>query len=351
MYEFELTNACLKLLRDMFKIQPGETVAISCDTQSDMSVVEATAQAAVILGAKPLVLQIATPGGSGKAGDKDLPMDALVGAIKNADAWLEFNYEWIFYSTAYDRIIEDPDHRPRYMCLCGGVNADLLIRNIGKVDNVTLGKFILAMEAYTKAGKHFRVTTPAGTDVEFDNAPGREYCTADGFVRKGEIKMFPGQISWAPIFESINGTIVVDGTLTPPFGRIVTSPVKMTIEKGYITKIEGGSDAKDFEAWLKSFNDPNMFLCAHISYGFGPNAKLSGDIVEDERVWGSTEWCWCNVGPQLVSDIPGGIPAASHSDGICLNSSVWLDGVQILDKGVIVGPTPEIVALARKLGK
>ena len=351
MYEFELTNACLKLLRDMFKIQPGETVAISCDTQSDMSVVEATAQAAVILGAKPLVLQIATPGGSGKAGDKDLPMDALVGAIKNADAWLEFNYEWIFYSTAYDRIIEDPDHRPRYMCLCGGVNADLLIRNIGKVDNVTLGKFILAMEAYTKAGKHFRVTTPAGTDVEFDNAPGREYCTADGFVRKGEIKMFPGQISWAPVFESINGTIVVDGTLTPPFGRIVTSPVKMTIEKGYITKIEGGSDAKDFEAWLKSFNDPNMFLCAHISYGFGPNAKLSGDIVEDERVWGSTEWGWGNVGPQLVSDIPGGIPAATHSDGICLNSSVWIDDVQVLDKGVVVGPTPEIVEMARKLGK
>ncbi|MDO5690682.1 MAG: aminopeptidase, partial [Tissierellia bacterium] len=64
-----------------------------------------------------------------------------------------------------------------------------------------------------------------------------------------------------------------------------------------------------------------------------------------------TEWGFGNVGPQLTSDIPGGVPAASHSDGICLNSSVWLDGVQILDEGVVVGPTPEIVEMARKLGK
>ena len=350
MYEYELTNACLKLLRDMFMLQPGESIAITCDTETNMEVVEATAQAAVILGAKPLVLKVAAPSGCGKAGDADMPIDALVGAIKNCDAWVEYNYEWIFYSTTYDRIIEDPDHRPRYMNLCG-CTPDLIVRNIGKVDNVMLNEFIMAMTEYSKAGKHFRITTPAGTDVEFDNAPNREWAVADGFVRKGEIKMFPGQISWSPIFESINGVIVIDGTMSPPLGAI-KNPIKFTMEKGYIVKIEGeGTDASEMAAWFKSFNDPNMYLAAHLSYGFGPNAKLTGDIVEDERVWGSTEWGFGNVGPQLVSDIPGGIPAASHTDGICLNSSVWLDGVQILDKGVVVGPTPEIVALARKLGK
>lgn len=350
MYEYELVNACLKLLRDMFMLQPGESIAITCDTESSMEVVDATAQAAVILGAKPLVLKIAAPRDCGKAGDIDMPMDALVGGIKNCDAWVEYNNKWIFYSETYDRIIADPENRPRYMNLCG-VNPELVVRNIGRVDNAMLNEFIMAIEAYSKAGKHFHITTPAGTDVEFDNAPGREYSTADGYVRKGQIAMFPGQISWAPAFESVNGIIVVDGTISPPLGA-VKNPIKFTIEKGYITKIEGdGTDATEYAAWLKSFHDPNMYLTAHLSYGFGPNAKLSGDIVEDERVWGSTEWGFGNVGPQLVSDIPGGIPAASHSDGICLNSSVWLDGVQILDKGVVVGPTPEIVALARKLGK
>jgi leucyl aminopeptidase (aminopeptidase T) len=35
---------------------------------------------------------------------------------------------------------------------------------------------------------------------------------------------------------------------------------------------------------------------------------------------------------------PDGIKAKSHMDGICLNSSVWLDGVQVLEQGVLVQP-------------
>jgi 2,5-dihydroxypyridine 5,6-dioxygenase len=350
MYEFELLNACLKLLRDMFHLQAGESIAITTDTVSNQEIVDATAQAAVILGAKPLVLKIAAPEG-GKAGDKDMPMEALINAIKGCDAWIEYNTKLIFYSTVYDKIVEDSNDRPRYMNQ-NGVHPELLVRNIGRVDNILLNKFIMAMTEATKKAKHMRVTSPAGMDIEFDNEPGREFVVADGFVGKGEIKMFPGQIAWAPTFDSINGTIIADGTLSPPLGA-VSAPVKFTVKKGEIVKIEGGNDAREFEAWLRAFHDSQMFRIAHLAYGFGPNAKLTGDIVEDERVWGCTEWGIGNVGGILVSDISGevGIPGASHSDGICLNCSVWLDGVQVLDKGVVVGPTAEIVQLARDLGK
>lgn len=44
---------------------------------------------------------------------------------------------------------------------------------------------------------------------------------------------------------------------------------------------------------------------------------------------------------------PDGIQAKSHCDGICLNSSVWLDGVQILERGVVVHP--ELKTLAEPL--
>ena len=96
-----------------------------------------------------------------------------------------------------------------------------------------------------------------------------------------------------------------------------------------------------YEQYLRSFNDPGMLKMAHISYGFNPGARLTGNIVEDERVWGATEW-----GIGYVSDIdapPCGQDAVSHTDGICLNSSVWLDGVQIMDQGEIV--LPELKAL------
>ncbi|KUO71160.1 MAG: leucyl aminopeptidase [Clostridia bacterium BRH_c25] len=348
MYEYELTNACLKLLRDMFRVQEGESVVITCDTESNDDVVTATAQAAFILGAKPMVVKIAAPRGVGKAADVDFPTDPLTAALCAADVWVEYNNEWIFYSTVYDNVVAN-NKKIRYMNLVGA-NPDLIMRNIGRVDTPLLTDFIFKAEAVTKQAKHIRVTTPAGTDVEFDNMPGREFYTADGIVRKGEIKMLPGQIAWAPEFKSINGTIVIDGTLTPPCGR-VDGPVKLTVKEGKVTKVEGGSSAKEFESWLGSFNDENMYTTAHISYGFGPGAKLSGDIVEDERVWGCTEWGFGNVGGVLTSDIPGGIPAASHSDGICLDSTVYLDGKLFLDKGKVVGPTEEVVQAARKLGK
>lgn len=348
MYEYELTNTCLKLLRDCFHVQPGESVALTVDTECNMAVTDATAQAAVILGAKPLVLKMPAARDCGKAGDIDFAIEPLVGALSVADIWIEYNNKWLFYSTVYDRVVEN-NKNLRYMNLVGAT-PELMMRNIGKVDVPTLTEFTLRVADATAAAKHMRITTPGGTDIEFDNKPGRELGVADGVVNKGEIKMLPGQIGWAPDFPTINGVIVIDGTLTPPCGR-VDSPVKLTVEKGKVTKVEGGSSAQTFAQWLASFQDPNMYTVAHASYGLGPFAVMSGDIVEDERVWGASEWGFGNVGACLTNDIPGGIPAACHADGIALNSTVWLDGKLFFENGVVVGPTDEIVALARKLGK
>ena len=63
MFTYELTAACYRLLNDMFRLQPGETVAITLDSSSSQPVADAMAQAAVILEAKPLVIKNATPRG------------------------------------------------------------------------------------------------------------------------------------------------------------------------------------------------------------------------------------------------------------------------------------------------
>lgn len=97
---------------------------------------------------------------------------------------------------------------------------------------------------------------------------------------------------------------------------------------------------------MKSFEDEGMFKLAHIAYGFNPGAVLTGNIVEDERVWGSTEWGIGYVSP--FDAPPHGQDAKSHCDGICLNSSVWLDGVQIMDEGRITDPYLKELAAFRE---
>jgi leucyl aminopeptidase (aminopeptidase T) len=258
----------------------------------------------------------------------------------------------MLYSTVYDNVINLPAaDRPRYLCMCGATPG-MLKRIIGDVDLHALKEFQIAITEYTRKGKKFRVTTPAGTDVTFVNSPLRDVNSSHGDIsKKGMIEFMPGQVGWAPEFDSVNGLIVVDGAMSPPLGKLA-NPIHLTIEKGYIKNIEGnGTDAAVFSDWLNSFNHPNMYLSAHICYGFGPKATLCGDVVEDERVWGCTEWGWGNVGATLTPDIPGGIPAPAHTDGICLNSSVWIDGVQVLDKGTVVGPNQKIIDLAHKLGR
>ena len=343
-YEYELGKAAKVLCEDLFKLKPGETFVITAETESDNRVVNATASAAFACDAKPMVIYTASPLGVGKAADPMLPLESLTAALLKADAWVEFNNKWLLYSTPYNIAVKE-NKKLRHLCLVG-MNVDMMVRNIGRVDYPNLEKFMKVVTEKTLAAKHMRITTPAGTDVEFNNEPGRKPIMELGYADTPGSHMMAGQIGWSPNFESINGTIVFDGSLVPPIIGILKEPVRLTIKKGEVVKIEGGKEAAEYEKWLKSFNHPQMLKLAHVCYGFNPGARLTGDILEDERVWGGTEWGLGNVGAILV---PGGISGPSHTDGICLNSSVWLDGVQITDKGQILDP--ELKKLAEKLGK
>lgn len=331
LYELELVHAARVLVEDMFKIKSGEVFIITADTESNDRVVNATAQAVYAAGGKPMVIWLAAPGGVGKAADPDLPIDALSEALRNADAWIEYNNKWLLYSTVFERALKNND-RLRYMNLVG-MNEDMMVRLIGNVNRRILKEFMIKVMNMTKAAKKIKITTPAGTDLEFENNPDHPFSCDYGEADKPGIHYLSGQIGWSPEFDTINGTIVFDGTIDPPL-RMLREPVTLQIEKGRVVDIKGGIEAVEFKKWLESFSDPNMFRLAHICYGFNPGAKLTGNIVEDERVWGCTEW---GLGYQSKEDAPpDGIMAISHTDGICLNSTVWLDGVKILDKGEIV---------------
>ena len=343
-YEYELGKAAKILCEDLFKLKRGETFVITANTESDTRVVDATARAAFACDAKPMVIYTASPLVRGKVGEAMLPFESLTAALLKADAWVGFNGKSMLYTTICDIAMKE-NKMLRFLSLTG-MNVDMMVRNIGRVDFPNLEKFMKLVTQKILSAKHTRITTSAGTDVDFNSEPGRKVKMHLGYADTLGTHMLAGQISVWPNFESINGTIVFDGSLVPPIIGILKEPVRLTIKKGEVVKIEGGKEAAEYEKWLKSFNHPQMLKLAHVCYGFNPGARLTGDILEDERVWGGTEWGLGNVGAILV---PGGISGPSHTDGICLNSSVWLDGVQITDKGQILDP--ELKKLAEKLGK
>jgi leucyl aminopeptidase (aminopeptidase T) len=344
MYELELGKAGYIVAHDMCRIRKGESVLITVDSAMDFKPVEEVAKAAEAAGGKVLVAWHSTPRGYGKVADPQLPL-SLKAAIPAADVWIEFNNQWLLYSTPWIEAMSN--RRTRYLFL-GGLNCERVVRCISRLDMDLQERFQNKVVELTHQASRMRVTTAAGTDVSFENVPSRPITNELRADTPGP-HFLVGQIGWAPLEESINGTIVFDGSFSgggeADLG-ILNEPVNLTVEKGKIRDVQGGAEAKKVSDWLRALGDPNMYNLAHICYGFNPGAILTGLCTEDERVWGSTEWGHGYQGPMFEGKLP---EAMSHADGICLNSTVWLDKTLLLKDGKVVHA--ELVELAQGMGK
>jgi len=75
------------------------------------------------------------------------------------------------------------------------------------------------------------------------------------------------------------------------------------MEKGIVQEVEGGRQATEWLTYLRSFNHPQMLRPAHVCYGFHPGAQITGQIGEDERVWGCTQWGFGAIGSVFIPPV------------------------------------------------
>ncbi|MGC9182777.1 aminopeptidase [Caldisphaera sp.] len=328
--DLEVFESSYKLLNDILHVKEGEEVVITADTRSDMKVVDAIAKTTKILKAKPLVVWFESPPQVGHAAEKYLPINSLTSLMKEPDVWIELNKSWLLYSRVYEQAISN--NKTRYICLVG-MDSDMMVRTIGRINIKQVFELQRKLAEITSKGKKMRITNPNGMDVIFENDPNRPVLVEGEVKGPGEY-MLLGQVDWAPIEDSINGEIVFDGSVWPPDTLgLLKSPIKLKIENGKAIKITGGNEAKIYESWLRSLNDEKMFYVAHISYGVNPGAKLTGNILEDERIFGAVEWGLGNQSSSFRGKLGS---AVSHTDGISLNPTVYIDSIKIIENGVFV---------------
>ena len=342
--DLELFKAAYKTVKEILRIKPGESLLITIDSISEFRVAEEMAKAGEALGAKVMVAWHTTPKGYGKAADPYLPAP-LFEACPAADAWIELNNQWLLYGTAWERAVTNG--RTRNLML-GGLSPEQLIRCIGEVDIDAQVAFQNKVVEITRNTRKMTITNKAGTEIELENDPQRPI-TNELLADTPGGHFLLGQIGWAPKEETINGVLVfnaISGGGEADIG-IVSEPVIFEVEQGRIKEIRGGKEAQIVKKWFEKLDDPNMYLAAHVCYGFHPNAKLGYTTTEDERIWGCTEWGFGYQGPMYT----GGAPrvGASHIDGICPDCSVTCDGVPLTEDGEVVHP--ELVELARACGR
>jgi 2,5-dihydroxypyridine 5,6-dioxygenase len=339
--DFDIAAAARILVRDMAKVTKGQEVLIYADSESDSAVVNETAKAVYDEGAKVAVMWYPSPVGVGETTTPHLPA-SLGAAMLRADLLIEFAGHYLLYSTPWEEAMKT--QRIKYWCL-SGMTRDMMIRCVGKADPQSLSQFQEILTHLASKAKKVKVTNPSGTNITFSNDPLRPYFSEGIIGDRPMDYMLIGQVDWAPLEKGLSGKIVFDGSAWPPEELgILRAPISLKVEDGVVKEIAGGPDAVTYKRWLESFDDSSMFNVAHISFGCNPGAKLTGRILEDERIWGCVQW---GLGHQGSGFKGNAGPAKSHTDGICLNASVWFDDEEILKDGSFVHQ--DLQALEKRL--
>jgi leucyl aminopeptidase (aminopeptidase T) len=177
--------------------------------------------------------------------------------------------------------------------------------------------------------KRCRVTSSQGTDVSFDLAPRRSIVGDGAVTEDGEVDFFPGvQVSIAPVEQTINGVIVVDASDSAQ-GK-VNSPYSFVMKDGVIVSVEGGKEANTMRNWLATRNDPAIYHLCHFSIGLNPQAGISGNMIEDERMLTAVDFGFGYQDPKF-----GGTVGLSpyHMDIMMATPTIYLDGREMSGGG------------------
>jgi len=330
-YNIELVDAANKLVTQVRPVGPGQQVVITSDTASDARVVQATAGAVYSMGGIPTVLYYPTL--SEPMANPPLPVSK---AVLGADIWFDFSVAYQLYSPAYYEAIKNGCI---YVCLTG-LDVDMMVRMIGRVNYPPMQKMAALLYQMSQAAETITVTSPAGTNLKMLVDKAGDPFWEPPPEKGGFPQMLGGQSGYMIHRESVDGVLVFDGAIWPPKELgLIQSPVRLTIESGYVKQIDGEVEATIFVRWLESFNHTEAYLIDHACFGFNPGVtRPSGRILEDERVFGCMQF---GIGATEL-----GSPA--HTDGVVLNPSVWLDDLQIEEDGRYM--TPEIIKLCSDMG-
>jgi hypothetical protein len=231
----------------------------------------------------------------------------------------------------------DGDKRMRGL-ICEGATSDILSRCVA-IDYAPVAENSARILKALDNASEVRVTTPAGTDVTL-SVEGREAYAEDGKSwLPGEWSDLPvGEIRISPVTWSTNGTIVFEGTMDLVTEAIIPErPVTVTVRDGFVTKVEGGKEAamlrdvirkgeivarkKDLPAYER-----NARLVGELGIGTNPAARITGNLIEDEKVYGTAHFA---VGYNYDNDGEAFI----HQDCLVLRPSIWIDSRQIMKDG------------------
>lgn len=224
-----------------------------------------------------------------------------------------------------------------------GITAEIMKRAL-VADYKKISKWTKKLNHLIYSAGIIHVTTKLGTDISF--IPRKKKGSIDIlkmietkglqddgiFRKKGRWGNLPsGESCLAPLEGTTNGVLVIDASVLNKKVVEKNEKIKVTIKDGYAVKIEGGVLAGNLRKILKSMNDISAYNIAELGIGTNYKAKVTGNILEDEKVMGTAHFAFGNN-----MSFGGIVNAPCHDDAVFFNPTVKVDGKIIIQDGKFV---------------
>jgi leucyl aminopeptidase (aminopeptidase T) len=317
----EMQKGAHTLLTVCAGLKKGEKLLVVTDTLMPSSISDAIYAAGRALGAQAHIMTMSVPEVGGE------PSAVVAAAMKEADVIIAPTTRTLYHTKA---TLEACNKGSRLFSLTE-CDEWILIKNGVDADFLAIKPVVEKLGDYFTEGKVVEVTSPGGTNFRA-SIEGRlgiknsVICHEPG-MRSG----FPDiEANVASVEDQGEGVIVIDASASMGIG-LVDSPIKLTVEKGRVVKIEGGRSAAQLQEILDGACDPNAFVIAEVAVGLNPKSPVIGKIIYDEGCYGTGHFA---VGDNTRQ---GGVnPAPLHLDMVYWKPTIKVDGKMIVDGGVPV---------------
>lgn len=314
------------IVNELLAIQPNEHVAIVCDEDSPMEMVDALQDAVRDVGSEyVLQLQPSRPPQNknfmNPAIENGLQaVDVLIGITKSSGAPV--------YSSKVKELLKAKTLRVMSLAMrdldtltAGGATADY---EAVRVDGEKLA-------AIWSNSRVMRITSDAGTDISapiaFDDV-----IIECGYAREpGFMSGLPdGEVSSRPLEGTAKGVFVVDGPCAV-VGKPET-PIRIVVDDGRVIRIEGEGVAADQMRDIVASVE-NADNVAEFGIGLNPASRPEGKFQEVKKRRGQVHIA---IGDNVYYG--GSTQSNVHMDLVLTDPTVHLDDRLVVDRGKVILP-------------
>ncbi len=179
----------------------------------------------------------------------------------------------------------------RRIAHCPGIDAAMMTAGGMSADFPAMANAARELMRRLSGAVTARITTPAGTELTMDIRR-RTFVTDTEITDGGACNLPCGEMWCAPVENGADGILVCDGC-AGDLGS-VPSPLKLVINNGRVSSVlcEDETFRQDVEAMLEF--DSGASRIGEFGIGLNPQARLTGNLLEDEKAAGTAHIAFGN---------------------------------------------------------